>query len=109
MTESVDPAESLATRALLARLGRLADLHLDLHGLEELVDMWRTQVDRAVEDNEELEDYIRGIEMQMDAENAEEHGVILGEVEIESTIDEAGVDGLTDEIERFLREQGEGG
>jgi proteasome assembly chaperone (PAC2) family protein len=104
------PPNPVATRALLARLGRLAGLRLDLHGLEELVDMWRTQVDRAVEDNEELEDYIRGIEMQMDAESAERHGVVLGDdvaSAIDSDLDTGSLDGFTDEIEQFLREQGD--
>jgi hypothetical protein len=100
------PPNPVATRALLARLGRLAGLHLDLHGLEELVDMWRTQVDRAVEDNDELEEYIRGIEMQMDAESADRQGVMLGD-DIGPVLEPEGAADLADEVERFLREQGE--
>jgi proteasome assembly chaperone (PAC2) family protein len=100
------PPNPVATRALLARLGRLAGLHLDLHGLEELVDMWRTQVDRAVEDNDELEEYIRGIEMQMDAESAERQGVTLGD-DIGPELEPEGAADLVGEVERFLREQGE--
>jgi len=104
------PPNPVATRALLARLGRLADLRLDLHGLEELVEMWRTQVDRAVEDNDELEDYIRGIELQMDAETTEhtehteytEHTGHTG-----AGFGEVSGDDLADELEQFLREQGE--
>jgi len=98
------PPNPVATRALLARLGRLADLRLDLHGLEELVEMWRTQVDRAVEDNDELEDYIRGIELQMDAETTEhtEHTGHTG-----AGFGDVSGDDLADELEQFLREQGE--
>jgi proteasome assembly chaperone (PAC2) family protein len=98
------PPNPVATRALLARLGRLAGVVLDLHGLEELVDMWRTQVDRAVDDNHDLEEYIHGIEEQMDADASrfdteEQRGVML-EPEPSDVAD------LADEVERFLREQG---
>jgi hypothetical protein len=71
--------------------------------------MWRTQVDRAVEDNDELEEYIRGIEMQMDADGVEHEGVMLGDdigPELEPGLDAGGAADLADEVEQFLREQG---
>ncbi|HXY93786.1 MAG TPA: PAC2 family protein [Acidimicrobiia bacterium] len=95
------PPNPPATRALLERFGSLADLRLDLGGLEQLVDMWRVQVDRAIQDNDEVKDYVRELEQRVDAQDAEEQGVVLGE---QSTSG----DDLVDEVERFLREQGEG-
>ncbi len=94
-----NPPNPAATRALLARLGALAGLTLELHGLDELVDVWRSQVDRAVDDNEELAEYIHGIEAQMDEASA---GIDPDPV-IEPGPDE--VAELADEVERFLREQ----
>lgn len=93
------PPNPVATRALLARLAELAGLALDLHGLDELVDMWRTQVDRAVDDNPELEEYIRNVELQMDELTPEDIGMQL-EPGPEDTAE------LADEVEQFLREQG---
>jgi proteasome assembly chaperone (PAC2) family protein len=95
-----NPPNPAATRALLARLGALAGLTLELHGLDELVDVWRSQVDRAVDDNEELAEYIHGIEAQMDEAGA---GIDPDPV-LEPGPDE--VAELADEVDRFLREQG---
>ena len=50
---------------------QLADLPLDLHGLDQLVDLWRVQVDHAIRDNDEVTDYVRELEGRVDAEDAE--------------------------------------
>ena len=95
-----NPPNPAATRALLARLGALAGLSLELDGLDELVDVWRHQVDRAVDDNDELAEYIHGIEAQMDeAPAASDPGPVLqpGPEEVAE---------LANEVERYLREQG---
>ena len=42
------PPNPPATRALLERFGTLAGLTLDLEGLDQLVDLWRAQVDHAI-------------------------------------------------------------
>lgn len=94
------PPNPPATRALLERFGDLARLRLDLSGLEQLTDLWRAQVDRAIAGNDEAEQYVRELEARVDADNAVQHGVVLGE-------DVPIADHLVDEVERFLREQGE--
>ena len=57
---------------------QLADLPLDLHGLDQLVDLWRVQVDHAIRDNDEVTDYVRELEGRVDAEDAGERGIVLG-------------------------------
>lgn len=95
------PPNPPATRALLERFGTLADLPLELDGMEQLVDIWHTQVERAIADNDEVKTYVRELEARIDAEDAEEQGVVLDTGELD-----AGQ--FVDEVERFLREQGEG-
>ena len=68
------PPNPPATRALLERLGTLAGLTLDLHGLDQLVDLWRAQVDHAIADNDEVQTYVRRLEGQVDAEDADRAG-----------------------------------
>lgn len=102
------PPNPPATRALLERLGQLVELDLDLHGLDQLVDLWRVQVDHAIRDNDEVSTYVRELEGRVDAEDADERGIVLGG-------HPAGGGSLPDaedlaaEVERFLREQDEGG
>jgi proteasome assembly chaperone (PAC2) family protein len=96
------PPNPPATRALLERFATLSGLSLELEGLEQLVDIWRAQVDRAIEDNDEVQTYVRELEARVDAEDAVDQGVILGHDEMPSAGE------LVDEVERFLREQGEG-
>jgi hypothetical protein len=95
------PPNPPATRALLERFGTLADLPLELDGMEQLVDIWRVQVERAIADNDEVKTYVRELEARIDAQDAEEQGVVLDTGELD-----AGQ--FVDEVERFLREQGEG-
>lgn len=97
------PPNPPATRALLERFGSLAGLPLELDGLDQLVDLWRRQVDHAIRDNDEVTTYVRELEARIDAEDAETHGVVLGDDGIPSA------DELVGEVERFLREQGEDG
>jgi proteasome assembly chaperone (PAC2) family protein len=96
------PPNPPATRALLERFATLSGLPLELEGLEQLVDIWRAQVDHAIEDNEEVQTYVRELEARVDAEDAEDEGVILGHNEMRSAGE------LVDEVEQFLREQDEG-
>ena len=96
------PPNPPATRALLERFGSLAGLPLELEGLDQLVDLWQRQVDHAIRDNDEVTTYVRELEARIDADDAEEHGVVLGEDTIPSA------DELVGEVEQFLREQEEG-
>ncbi|MEX1009056.1 MAG: PAC2 family protein [Acidimicrobiia bacterium] len=95
------PPNPPATRALLERFATLSGVPLELEGLEQLVDIWRAQVDRAIEDNDEVQTYVRELEARVDAEDAEDQGVILGDDEMPSAGE------LVDEVEQFLREQNE--
>jgi proteasome assembly chaperone (PAC2) family protein len=99
------PPNPPATRALLERFGSLAGLPLDLQGLDQLVDLWRLQVDRAIADNDEVTTYVRELEARVDAVDAEERGIMLGDHPAGSG-PVPGADDLADEVERFLREQG---
>jgi proteasome assembly chaperone (PAC2) family protein len=97
------PPNPPATRALLERFASLADLHFELDGMEQLVDIWRAQVERAIDDNDEVKTYVRELEARIDAQDAEEQGVVLDTGELPDA------DQFVDDVERFLREQGEGG
>jgi proteasome assembly chaperone (PAC2) family protein len=98
------PPNPPATRALLERFGQLADLQLDLHGLDQLVDLWRVQVDHAIRDNDEVSDYVRELEGRVDAEDADERGIVLGGHPAGGGA-VPNADDLAAEVERFLREQ----
>ena len=100
------PPNPPATRALLERLGTLAGLTLELDGLEQLVDVWRSQVDHAIADNDEVQTYVRRLEAQIDAEDASEQGVLLGDGDADAD-DMSNAGELVDEVEQYLREQGE--
>ena len=98
------PPNPPATRALLERFGQLADLPLDLHGLDQLVDLWRVQVDHAIRDNDEVTDYVRELEGRVDAEDAGERGIVLGGHPAGGgSVPNA--DDLAAEVEQFLRDQ----
>jgi proteasome assembly chaperone (PAC2) family protein len=98
------PPNPPATRALLERLGQLAGLRLDLQGLDQLVDLWRVQVDHAISDNEEITTYVRDLETRVDAEDAGERGIVLGGHPAGGgSVPNA--DDLAAEVEQFLRDQ----
>jgi proteasome assembly chaperone (PAC2) family protein len=98
------PPNPPATRALLERFAQLAELPLDLHGLDQLVDLWRVQVDHAIRDNDEVTDYVRELEGRVDAEDASERGIVLGGHPAGGGA-VPNADDLAAEVERFLREQ----
>jgi proteasome assembly chaperone (PAC2) family protein len=103
------PPNPPATRALLERFAALAELQLELSGLDQLVDIWRAQVERAISDNDEVKTYVRGLEARVDAEDAANEGVVLGgATAVTKEEDLPSADDLVDEVERFLRERGEG-
>jgi hypothetical protein len=100
------PPNPPATRALLGRLALLGGLPLDLHDLDRLVESWRRQVDATVAGNDELERYVRDLELRVDGEDAATRGIVLGDHPSTGSLPDA--EGLADEIEQFLREQGDG-
>jgi proteasome assembly chaperone (PAC2) family protein len=95
------PPNPPATLALLQRFGALARINFDLTGLDGLVDMWRLQVDQAIDDNDEVKTYVRELEARVDAESAADEGVLLGDDDLPSG------DQLADELQRYLRDQGD--
>jgi proteasome assembly chaperone (PAC2) family protein len=98
------PPNPPATRALLERLAVLTGLALDFQGLDQLSELWRLQVDRAIADNDELSSYVRELEARIDADDAAERGIVLGEHPAGGgSVPSA--DDLVDEVEQFLREQ----
>ena len=101
------PPNPPATRALLERFGQLAELELDLHGLDQLVDLWRVQVDHAIRDNDEVSTYVRELEGRVDAEDADDRGIVLGGHPAGGgSVPDA--EDLAAEVEQFLRDQEEG-
>jgi proteasome assembly chaperone (PAC2) family protein len=100
------PPNPPATRALLERFAQLADLELDLHGLDQLVDLWRVQVDHAIRDDDDVSNYVRELEGRVDAEDAGERPIVLGGHPAGGgTVPDA--DALAAEVEQYLREQEE--
>jgi proteasome assembly chaperone (PAC2) family protein len=101
------PPSPAATRALLERLGVFGGLTFDFQGLDQLAELWRLQVDRAIADNDEVTTYVRELEARIDAEDATERGIKLGNHPAGGTAVPT-ADELADEVEQFLREQQEG-
>jgi hypothetical protein len=101
------PPNPPATRALLERFAQLADLDLDLHGLDQLVDLWRVQVDHAIRDDDDVRTYVRELEGRVDAEDATERGIVLGGHPAGGgSVPDA--DEIAAEVERYLRDQDDG-
>ncbi len=99
------PPNPPATRALLERLGQLADLELDLQGLDQLVDLWRVQVDHAIaRQRRGHRPTCATSRTRVDAEDASERGIVLGGHPAGGgSVPNA--DDLAAEVEQFLRDQ----
>jgi proteasome assembly chaperone (PAC2) family protein len=99
------PPNPPATRALLQHLAQITELDLDLASLDQLVDLWRVQVDHAIRDDDDVSTYVRELEGRVDAEEAEARGIVLGGHPAGGgSVPDA--EELAAEVERFLREQG---
>ncbi len=89
------PPNPLATRALLDRFGRLVGLPLELAELDELASDWRRRVDEVVAEDDDVRAYVRKLEERAELQEVDESEIPSG-------------DALAAELERFLRDEGEG-
>ena len=87
------PPNPPATRALLDRLSALTSLTLDLRELGVSSEAWRTRVDGAIAQDEDLRDYVRGLEEHADDGSSPDPELTTG-------------DALAEAFEEYLREQG---
>lgn len=95
------PPNPLCTRALLERFSVLAGLRFDLAEFDQLIALWRAEVDEAIEDNDEVKSYISELETRIDHEaDVEQSGAREAEGDVPNS------DELVQELEQFLREQG---
>ncbi len=90
------PPNPPAIRALLERFANVAGLELDLRELGVAGDAWRARVDGAVADDDDLRDYVLGLEEQLDDEDREEQ---LDPVDLPSG------DAIAEAFEQYLRDQ----
>jgi PAC2 family len=96
------PPNPLCTRALLERFSALSGLTLDLAEFDRRIALWRAEVDEAIEDNDEVRRYIGELEARIDEEaDAEQWNARAGEGDVPNS------DQLVQELEQFLREQGD--
>jgi proteasome assembly chaperone (PAC2) family protein len=101
-----NPPNPPATRALLQRLATVAALPLALDGLDQLSDLWRAQVDRALAENDEMLAYVRELEARFDADATGAAGGLDDRLDDGPGGLRPSADELVGEVERFLREQG---
>jgi proteasome assembly chaperone (PAC2) family protein len=90
------PPNPLATKALLERFGRLVEVPLELDDLDDLAHAWRQRVDEVVAEDDDVRSYVRKLEERAEEQEVDESEIPSG-------------DALAAELERFLRDQGEGG
>lgn len=89
-----------AMLALLDKVGRVCGLDLDTSSLHATVDTWRAKVDEAMADHPDVAAYVRMLERRID-EGAEGPAQLTAE-------DLPSGDEIAAELQRFLRDQGEG-
>ncbi|HEY3722378.1 MAG TPA: PAC2 family protein [Acidimicrobiia bacterium] len=95
------PPNPPATRALLERFAAFTEHPLDLRELGVAADAWRARVDGAVAGDEEMGEYVRGLEAQLE----ESLGTIADAPASEEDIPSG--DDLAQAFEDYLREQGD--
>ncbi|MHC3002110.1 PAC2 family protein [Gordonia metallireducens] len=91
------PPNPKATVALLTRVEEVLDIEVPLGTLPEQAEEWERAVTEMTEDDEEIADYVRGLEERGDAE--------LDPDEVMAKIDG---DALAAEFERYLKRRGQG-
>jgi proteasome assembly chaperone (PAC2) family protein len=82
------PPSPKATLALLHKLEDILDVEIPLGALPEQAEEWEHKVTEMADEDEEIRDYVRGLEERGDAE---------------ITVDEASGDRIAAEFERYLR------
>jgi proteasome assembly chaperone (PAC2) family protein len=97
LQDSENPA---AIQTLVSYVARLLDLHPDMSNFAEEIRVFRAQCDRAVARDQATREHVRQLEEQYDAEASEEKESLPAE-ELDS-------EKLMQELEDFLRRQGEG-
>jgi hypothetical protein len=98
LPDSENPA---AIETLVAYVGRLLELSLDLSHFAEAIQEFRAQCDQAVARDRATREHVRKLEQEYDA-TAGEEGQTLPAGELDS-------DKLMQELQDFLRKQREGG
>ena len=91
------PPNPKATVALLTRVEEVLDIEVPLGTLPEQAEEWERAVTEMTEDDEEIADYVRGLEERGDAE--------MDPDEMMAKIDG---DALAAEFERYLKRRGQG-
>jgi proteasome assembly chaperone (PAC2) family protein len=91
------PPNPKATVALLTRVEEVLDIEVPLGTLPEQAEEWERAVTEMTEDDEEIADYVRGLEERGDAE--------MDPDEVMAKIDG---DALAAEFERYLKRRGQG-
>ncbi|PHV67642.1 PAC2 family protein [Williamsia muralis] len=92
------PPNPKASAALLSQLEEVLDVEVPLGELPEQAEEWERAVTEMTEDDEEIADYVRGLEERGDAE-----------VSVDETLSKIDGDALAAEFERYLRRRGPGG
>ncbi|MEE2055987.1 PAC2 family protein [Rhodococcus artemisiae] len=93
-----NPPNPKATVALLRRVEDVLDVEVPLGELPALAEEWEEAVTSMTEDDEDITDYVRGLEERGDAET-----------DISDVISNIDGDALAAEFERYLRRRGPGG
>ena len=91
------PPNPKATVALLSRVEEVLDIEVPLGDLPAQAEEWEQAVTEMTEDDEEIAEYVRGLEERGDAE-----------VSVEDAMSKIDGDALAAEFERYLRRRGPG-
>lgn len=89
------PPNPKATVALLNRVEEVLDIEVPLGGLPEQAEEWERAVTEMTEDDEEIADYVRGLEERGDAE-----------MDADEMLAKIDGDALAAEFERYLKRRG---
>ncbi|NDZ96413.1 PAC2 family protein [Streptomyces sp. SID6673] len=92
------PPNPKATVALLNRVEEVLDVEVPLATLPEQAEEWERAVTEMTEDDEEIADYVRGLEERGDAE-----------IDADDVMAKIDGDALAAEFERYLKRRGPGG
>ena len=83
-----------ATKALLTELDRVFGLDLDMRSLDGAQERYRAQIDSALKDKPDIQDYVRNLEEQADQEMKQE------QTEADNPLDR---DDVMEAVDRLLR------